>query len=248
MEIKYKLSEHENLLFYGEEINYRHDFFVRANCSLKEINTLFFFDSRGISKDYEHSLIKKIVDEMSFLNYLIIGRPIEITIWMTLYNFIQMNNLRPKQIITNMGFVDFTPKKESIIKKSIYQYIPFFSNEKKKVDFVEKYKSGNEGIIDLYIQEYPIVFISELISLLHNFNVIVINTPTLIEGYQLERKRPSAFFQCIEKSNAFNSAIGSRVKVINFSQFSEKETYDGVHYTESGNILIFSELKCYLIK
>jgi hypothetical protein len=128
--LKYNISEFDNLIFYGEGINHRHDFFIRANCSLRDVNTLFFFDSRGISKDYEHSLIKKIVDEMHFFNYLIIGRPLEITICMTLYNFIQMNNLRPKQIITNMGFVDFTPKKESIIKQSTDQYTPFFSSEK----------------------------------------------------------------------------------------------------------------------
>ena len=214
---------------------------------LRDINTLFFFDSRGISKDYEHSLIRKIVDEMNSLNYLIIGRPLEITTWMTLYNFIQMNNLHPKQIVTNMGFVDFTPKKESIIKQSTDQYIPFFINDEKKVDFVEKYKSSNEGIIDLYTQEYPRSFVSELNSLLQNFNVIVINTPKLIEGYKFKRKRPTAFFQGIDKSNAFNSALGSKIKVLNFSQFTQTETYDGVHYTESGNMIIFSKLRPYLI-
>ncbi len=118
---------------------------------------------------------------------------------------------------------------------------------RKIIDFIEKYESSNEGIIDLYTQEYPSAFVNKLNILLQNFNVVIINTPKLIEGYKFKRERPIAFFQSIDKSNTFNSAIGSGVKVLNFSEFTERETYDGVHYTELGNSIIFSKLKQYII-
>ncbi len=245
--LTYKLSDTESLLFYGDDINHRHDFFIKANCALKDVKTLFFFDSRGISKDYEHSLIKRIVDELGdSINYLIIGRPLEITIWMTLYNFVEMNNLNLIKIFTNMGFVDFTPKKQSIIQQSIDQYTPYFGSEKTKIDFIEQYASSTGEILDLYMQDYPPAFLTALHKLLGGVEVIILNTPELRHGYQFERERPASFFQGVNKSNAFNLGMNSFAKVLTFTGYSELETYDGVHYTDAGNNDIFQCLKPFL--
>ena len=248
MKLIYKLSATEDLVFYGNEINQRHDFFITANCKLRDVQTLFFFDSRGISKEYEHSLIKRIVDELSYSQcYLIVGRPLEITIWMTLYNFVRMNNLNLTKIVTNMGFVDFTPKKHSIIQQSLDQYTPYFGNEKTKIDFIEQYASSTGEILDLYMQDYPPAFLLALHRLLSGIDMIILNTPELRHGYQFDRERPASFFQGVNKSNAFNLEMNSFAKVLTFTGFSELETYDGVHYTDVGNTIIFSKLRPYLI-
>lgn len=247
MNLTYKLSATDDLLFYGDEINHRHDFFITANSKLRDVRTLFFFDSRGISKDYEHSLIKRIVDELGDSQcYLIVGRPLEITIWMTLYNFVRMNNLNLTQIVTNMGFVDFTPKKQSIIQQSLYQYKPYFGSEKAKIDFIEQYASSAGEILDLYMQDYPPAFLLALQRLLGGIDMIILNTPELRHGYQFERERPASFFQGVNKSNAFNLEMSSFAKVITFTGYSELETYDGVHYTDTGNDDIFQRLKPFL--
>jgi hypothetical protein len=120
MELTFNIDSKNILRFWGEVINTRPDFFVKSNSDIKDAEVLFFFDSRGISAEYETSLIKMILDHISEdVNYLVIGRPLEITTWLTLYNFLKLNDLRVKKIITNLGFVDFTPKKESIIKLSL---------------------------------------------------------------------------------------------------------------------------------
>jgi hypothetical protein len=243
-----KISESESLFFYGDEINHRHDLFIKINCPLKDVHTLFFFDSRGISMDYEQSLIKLIISEIDdSTNYLIIGRPLEMTTWMSLYNFIRMNSLFPERIITNMGFVDFTPKKKSLIKKSVDQSNLFFSNQKSIVNFIELFESRKGELLELYDQDYHIGFVDALYDLLVCSQVIIINTPLLYEGYQFMQKRPMSFAKGVIKGNEFNSVFKDIAKIVEFDNFSEKQTYDGVHYTEDGNNTIFSKLKPYLI-
>ena len=244
MKLTYKLSDTESLLFYGDEINHRHDLFIKANCALKDVNTLFFFDSRGISRNYENSLINLIIEECNdSLNYLIIGRPLEITIWVTLYNFIRMNNLNLKRVVTNMGFVDFTVKKKAIIQQSLYQCELYFPTAKSQIYFVEQYMSSTGEMIDLYMQEYRPVFLEALRKLLGGLNVIILNTPELCQEYKFLRERPASFLIGVNRGNTFNRGVSSNVDVLEFTGFTELETYDGVHYTAKGNNNIFLKLK-----
>ena len=64
-----------------------------------------------------------------------------------------------------MGFVDFTPKKMSIIEKSVCQYDLFFDKRDAEIKFLEKYMTQNEGELSLYQQMYPEKFNSSTVHL-----------------------------------------------------------------------------------
>jgi hypothetical protein len=245
--LRYEINSAETLLFYGNELNTRHDFQIMTNGSLKNVDTLLFFDSRGVSREFDDSIVDLIIRKISSNRvFLLVSRPLEITTWMTLFNFLQLNEIAPKTIITNMGFVDFTPKKMSIIEKSICQYDYFFSKNDAEITFLEKYKSQNEGELSLFQQAYPSKFISLLQKLLSSSHNIILNTPSLISEYFFERKRPKSFFEAVLKSNEFNRSLQNQNIVLEFHDFDNSETYDGVHYTEKGNRRIFSQIQVHL--
>lgn len=243
----HKIDEESSIYFYGSEINNRHDFFIRTNCRLSNIQKLIFLDSRGISKGFEGSLIERIINKIdNKINYLIVGRPIEITTWMTFYNFIRLNNISPEIIITNMGFVDFTPKKKTIIEESLNQASYFFCSRVSEYYTVEEYKSKDGSVVDLYMQNYEVDFSIALSKLLKNTKTIILNTPSLINDFKCERERPISFFKGIQISNDFNRNLNINSNVLEFFDFSNSETYDGVHFTNKGNKIIFKELEQYL--
>jgi hypothetical protein len=245
--IKYYINKQETLLFYGNELNSKHDFKISSNGFIKNIDTLIFFDSRGVSRQFDNSLVDQIIQNLPKGHiYLLVSRPLEITTWMTLYNFIRLNKIRPKRIITNMGFVDFTPKKMSIIDKSVCQYDLYFEKRDAEIKFLEKYMTQNEGELSLYQQTYPEKFNSSLTDLMSSCNTIIINTPLLVSDYIFERDRPISFFEAVVKSNQFNCLLQMPKVVIDFEELGNSETYDGVHYTEKGNRLIFSYIQKYL--
>lgn len=245
--LTYELPGKSSLAFYGNELNNKADFFISANCDPVAADLLVFFDSRGISANLRGSIVEKVIDKVSPTGkYLMVSRPLEITTWMTLFNFVKLNNLRPKKILTNMGFVDFTPKKISIIKKSTIQYNLYFNEAISKVNFVEKYASTDGTEINLFMQTYPDVFSAELASFFTGTEFLILNTPILQEGYTFKRPRPLSFFDGVKQGNAFNEKLGLSSHIFTFDQFSEKETYDGVHYTLVGNDLIFNAIEPYL--
>jgi hypothetical protein len=245
--LMYNLNKGETLLFYGNELNSSHDFRIICNGSIREIDTLLFFDSRGISKQFDNSLVIKVISNLPANHtFLLVSRPLEITTWMTLFNFIHLNKIKPKRIITNMGFVDFTPKKMSIIEKSIFQYDLFFSRNDASLVFLEKYQTQNEGELDLFQQIYPKKFTFALEDMIGSCNMLILNTPLLVPGFFFERNRPTSFFNSILKTNQFNHSLKLSSIVIDFKSLDNDESYDGVHYTEIGNIRLFSEIQQYL--
>lgn len=243
----YKLINDEPILFFGDELNDRHDFMVIKKGVGKNVDTLLFFDSRGISKQFENSLVDQIIKALpESQSFLLVARPLEITTWMTLFNFIKLNKLKFHRIITNMGFVDFTPKKKSIIEISLDQYDLYFSKNQATVSFLEKYNTINEGEVDLFQQSYPSHFKTALEEILNSVNTIILNTPELIPGFKCARNRPSSFYSAILKTNIYNSSFNINGNVIDFEPFDVLQTYDGVHYTDKGNDYIFKRLKAYL--
>jgi len=96
------------------------------------------------------------------------------------------------------------------------------------------------------MQTYAAHFSNALCSLLTNTKVIILNTPKLKEGFVCERERPSSFFIGVEKTNVYNQALPLDAIVLNYLDFTTEETYDGVHYTQKGNDLVFQKLVKYL--
>jgi hypothetical protein len=247
MLLTYHINEKEKLLFWGEELNTRDDFFVQTNCAIEQVELLFFLDSRGISAGFETSLIRMILQELdNKFKYLVIGRPLEITIWLTLYNFLRLNAINPRKIITNMGFVDFTPKKKSIIQLNAFQFTQYFNGIDAKLTEVGKFKNQEGESMNLYVQEYPQRFMNELIRLFKRTEVVLIDTPFVSPETQFKRIRPTSFYDGLLATNAFHAGYKDFLTIIDLPVFGLKETYDGVHYTELGNQVIFQKLKPYL--
>lgn len=236
------------LQFYGDQLNSRPDFLIKTNCSPDKVEVLIFFDSRGISSDYNGSVAERIVQKLENKKerYLLVSRPLEITTWMTLYNFVRLNNIKPIKIITNMGFVDFTPKKIEVIEKSTIQYNCFFSNAEADVHFVERYPGLNGQDLELFMQHYPETFKDSLVTLFENTTLLVFNTPILASNYYYERARPASFFQGVKEGNEFNDTLRGNVNVFNFKEFSNDETYDAVHYTSKGMKQLYSSIEPFL--
>ena len=112
-----------NFSFYKKENYSGKDQYFFSNTNSYNIDYLFFFDSRGISSGYNNSLVKLIETKYSRSHkIIIISRPLYITTWSTLYNFLKLNNLKFKTLVTNMGFVDYTPKKKIILEDYIFQF------------------------------------------------------------------------------------------------------------------------------
>ena len=71
----------------GNSLYDGHDHLVKSNINNYEnIEILILLDSRGISRSYENSLAQKLVNYFSESKFLILVRPLELTVWPTLYN------------------------------------------------------------------------------------------------------------------------------------------------------------------
>jgi hypothetical protein len=145
-----------------------------------------------------------------------------------------------------MGFVDFTPKKESIIEKSIGQYDLYFSNKNATISFLEKYHTTSDGEVELFQQMYPPDFKIALEGIVNSVDTIVLNTPVLVTEFTCERNRPISFHDAISTGNNYNRSLKICGEVIDFDPFDITQTYDGVHYTDKGNEFIFNRVKPYL--
>ncbi len=226
----------------GGAVNHGYDYLVRGNCGRDKLDLLVFFDSRGIGASFDDSLANRIMSHAKVGRYLMICRPLNLTTWATLCNFLLLNDLRPKKIITNMGFVDFTPKKQSVLEDAIKQVETLIGPNVAAYSFVENYAVSSGTMKPLYAMRYSNAYADKINHALRNCETFVINTPTLSRDIRIERERPKSFFSMIDKSNHFNRSL--QVKhVFDFSCFDEDQTYDGVHYTSLGSEMIFREIQ-----
>jgi len=236
-----------SLQLVAERLHEGYDFVVRSNAEHPKFDYLLFFDSRGISREFEHSLADKLIKKILQLEktYLLICRPLKLTVWATLVGFMALNRMNPSKIITNMGFVDFTPKKKSILEDVVQQVNTVFGEEVASAYFIEHYCSSGCDEVPLYAMRYEDAYRCAIEALAERCTLVVLNTPLVHSGMALQRKRPISFFPAIVESNAFNHSI-TGAKVIDLPTFDRTHTYDAVHFTRSGNELIFGRLQDYL--
>ncbi len=230
----------------GKCLHNGHDFAVLSNSDDVNVDYLLFLDSRGVSREFKQSLADKLITEISRLGktYILICRPLELTIWATLIGFLKINKINPKKIITNMGFVDFTPKKQSILQDAVGQVELVLGKGVAKTSFTENYISADNSI-SLYSVHYSERYQLAIEDIARQHELVIINTPLVNENIVIERKRPASFFAAQIESNKFNHSI-SRAQIIDLPDFDESLTYDAVHYTSCGNELIFNKVKDYL--
>jgi len=230
------------MIFSGDKLHRSGDRFVRSNCVRDDLELLLFFDSRGISGSFSDSIVDRVLKHVEGnRRYLLICRPLELTTWATLFNFLKLNGLGPKTIVTNVGFVDFTPKKQSVLDDAVGQVEVLMEKGTAQSRAAEHYISSNGEQIQLFSMTYANSYRRNIEAVLTKGSTVVVNSPPLTPGIRLSRERPSAFYMGLDESNRFNRSIGG-VAVIDFPAFDETQTYDGVHYTPLGSELISHEI------
>ena len=230
----------------GNTLHDGHDFVVQSNAKNNNFDYLVFMDSRGVSREFEKSLAHKIISKIDQLGktYLLICRPLNLTIWATLIGFIKNNQINPQKIITNMGFVDFTPKKLSIVQEALKQVEMVVGGDMARSYFSEDYFS-KENVISLYGILYGDGYRIAIENIAAQFDLVIINTPLTDGAIRIERERPQSFFHAQAEANKFNSSIKG-AHIIEVPSFDELLTYDAVHYTLKGNEIIFKKVESVL--
>jgi hypothetical protein len=232
-----------SLKIFGDRLHDGKDFFVRSNSKSTTLDYLIFFDSRGLSPDFNTSLSKMLIEKVSELGktYLLVCRLLNLTIWASLVGFIALNKLEPTKIITSMGFVDFTPKKYLILEEAVRQIDSIVGMHIAVSYFIENYASREGEIIPLCAMRYGDAYRKVIEAYAEKYDLIVLNTPLTDTDIAIERKRPKSFFSAQAESNSFNQSIHG-AKGIDFPRFDELHTYAAVHFTPKGNQVIYERL------
>jgi len=182
--------------------------FILFTENVVEFDYLVITDSRGgMTKDliFNNSFLFKLKSLFCIKNqtYLILSRPKYLTVFATLINFIKLNpNLKFKNLVTNLGFVDCTPKKQGNVDDILTQ-ISQFSSSKNLIIEHEKYELSNGKQELLKSIEYTKEYIKELKNFFNKKfeKYYFINTPLVSEDITIERKRPKSFFAQLYKTN-----------------------------------------------
>lgn len=230
-----------DLNFFGLSLHDGSDFRISFSNVAKTYDFLFFFDSRGmrVSEGTPLVLMLEAAATKLGMSYISISRPMNLTTWVTLQNFLELNDFVFREVITNVGFVDFTPKKESILHELSTQFCrgEFQSMCIEKI-FLETFINDMGVQIDLFRNLYPPQFLLTCIATARRNKITLINTPSISTKFKFVRKRPKSFFSQIDVGNGFNKEVigGSSISssLLEPGEFSKLETYDGVHYTEFG--------------
>jgi len=234
--------KNSNLYFYNESFNKNNDFMISTNTNNKNYHVLIFLDSRGFSLKSKKNLIIFFKKKFKKKKYIIISRPLEMTTWASLINFLKLNQkITYKYLITNMGFNDFTPKKKKLALNVLKQ-ANLLLDKKAKIEYLEKYIDKKNIKINLYNVNYAKNLVNNLNHQLPNEKLILINTPPLEKKITFTtRARPNSFFKMNTATIKFNKKIKT-LSTINFLNFGNKDTYDGVHYTNFGYTKIFKAI------
>lgn len=215
-------------------------------------NYLIFVDSRGLvinEGSFENSYLFKIMQflENSKKSYVCISRPKNLTVFATLYNFLLLNpTLTFKNLITNLGFVDCTPKKEENIRDIQLQINEHMNIELNQLA-QENYLLLNGQYEMLKTLSYNEKYTFEIARLLNQrfTELYFITTPIIDHAVHFERKRPNSFFLQLHKTNELIAQIIEKIKhpVTLLDIKNLDSTYDGVHFDRIGHQKVFTELK-----
>jgi len=255
--MKYNLHKFKDRFNFGPGFD-RNKKDFRVISSFKKIENnydfLIFTDSKGSTLDDEKydCWTDKLFDFLESLSYtvLFISRPKEMTTFITLINFLKLNKIEFKYLITNVGYAEHTPSKLHFIndiKKQISNTI-FDLN---KIPFKKgKYILSNGKSEFLYSYNFGDIEndISSFLSKKFQ-SCILLGTMLFSKKITISRKRPESFFEQLKISNHFIKKIASLSSNINFyipiyrQKFNMKEiAHDGVHFSIYGHKLFYSKL------
>lgn len=229
--------------------------FYKIN-NTKKIDYLLYLDSRGLTIDednFENTYMFQYIQKLKMNNktFIAVSRPKNLVTFATLLNFLSLNtNFLFKRLITNVGFVDYTPKKEIFVQDMISQashlYSENFDLEKLSV---YKMSMNEDNLYSLNYSKSHIEFIRKYLMLYKFEKIYLINTPIINHNIDISRKRPSEFFDKIRETNILIDKITDnidsffKVDISEIFSYSPKSfSYDAVHYTLLGHNLIKEKL------
>ncbi|TGK30921.1 hypothetical protein EHQ13_04285 [Leptospira gomenensis] len=223
------------------------DFLFKTNShSFEDLDYFCLFDSRGSNLNGNAPGFAELLNERFRIEnkrYLTICRPIEITVFFSLLNILKENKIRARTLISNVGFVDCTPKKKSIIEDIILQGSAFFSSDQHEYEIqeLEDYTLSNGEIQKLNSLNFD-EFTADIANALTNkFETIyLIKTLELDFSRKFKRERPRSFYSQLVKTNDLLKNVANNaenIRLISVQSEMEKTdnhldvTYDGVHFT-----------------
>tara|TARA_B100000795_G_C22750998_1_gene419422 strand:+ start:216 stop:1001 length:786 start_codon:yes stop_codon:yes gene_type:complete len=239
------LENDEIFLGYGELSNSPENFLIKSN-TLEYYDYLIFMDSRGakVEKNAISSieLLRSYFEKMNF-SYLIISRPLNLTTVATFLSFLDNTIIKFGKVVTNVGFVDTTPKKINTLLdiKSQLDGLGIDYQYQNLGDF--KLSNGiNEELGTFSISENSINAIAKKLKKI-NSKLYFINTPEVLSNKGFTRNRPECFYSQINKSNELVKKISgeSSGNLIDISKVGV-DTFDGVHFTDIGHKICYKML------
>lgn len=211
---------------------------------------LYYFDSRGsrISDSASKSLYELIVTNHRVNNQdlIIEVRPLELTTFASLLEYIKDFSGHISRLVTNVGFVDFTPKKHVLLEehRSACERLGIEYGEK----VVEKnFVLSNGERCDLHTIYYRDSFIEFIEThLSHIPEITFFSTPANFENHEYwKRIRPKSFFRGIQETNKFLNQLINKIPNTSMIDLEDIQTYDGVHWDSNFHLEIFKRLNEY---
>ncbi len=210
---------------------------------LSHYDYLLFCDSRGlqtatqnIEDGFCYQFAKSYLAQNSFL---LISRPKNLTTFATLINFLkEYKDISFEILITNLGLVDFTPKKLSNINDSAMQIESSLGGNFLVKEVEKEFRISSGDSSSLYSIEYGEKITKEIGQIVNNSftKQFIINTPILSKDYISPRKRPASFYKQLKITNIFLDQLSLAIDNSTIVDFSNiQELYDGIHFNSTGH-------------
>jgi hypothetical protein len=153
-----------------------------------------------------------------------------------LLSFFENTTIKFGRVITNVGFVDTTPKKKDTLLDINSQMDALGIDYKYQILGFFKLSSGlNEELGTSTISEKSIQSVAKKLKNI-NSKFYFLNTPEVLSDKVFTRQRPEFFYSQIYKSNELVKKISDQAggDLIDISKVGI-DTFDGVHFTDMGH-------------
>jgi len=220
---------------------------------------LVFTDSKGMTllqEDVRNTWTYMFAQDRIKTGYsvLLITRPKIITVFFTLVNFVRNNGVKFTYLVTNLGFVDHTPKKREFLDDIVQQLPEQFPQSELSLKELGTYtlSSGENQLLCSFNYSNISELIGDEIRRAFKFCVLI----GIIEfnnTIKISRSRPDCFYDQLNAANEFIFNISKNSASLIFFQYlraplydPEKVSYDAVHFTSFGHKQLFENIKTLL--
>ena len=260
--MQYILSHIKTSLDFGSGLERtKNDFRIISSDKFlkKSYDFLLFTDSKGsILGDARYKCwtckLFSFLEKHNF-SVLFISRPKEMTTFITLINFLNLNKIEFKYLITNVGYADLTPSKSLYINDIKQQISKTYLDLNLSPIRKEKYKLSDGKSEFLFSYNFGHIEKDISMFLSKRFNgCLLLGTMLISKKIIINRRRPSSFYGQLNESNIFIKKISEFNSNLNFfipiykQTIKMKEvTHDGVHFTKYGHNLFYTKLKKHIL-